>query len=479
MPSQLDVFFAPTSVAVIGVSRTPGKIGYTILENLKATFQGKIYPVNPNTNEILGLACFPSVLEIAEPIDLAIIIVPTAIVEQTLAECVKKKIKGAIIISAGFAEVGNKNSEDVIKKFAEKILIIGPNCLGTVSGGRFNNLFLQRERFKLPPDGLISFICQSGAVGSALLDSLAMGGIGISKFVSYGNAAGLDEIDFLEYFGKDVGTRAIAVYVESIRDGKRFVEAAKRITPTKPIIVLKAGRTEKGNEAVVSHTGALAGPAEVFSAAFRQAGVVEVKSLEELFDFAKVLATQPALKSNKLAIVTNGGGFGVLATDAADSAGFALPAFGKEPERKLREFLPAHVNVKNPLDLTGDSNSERFQKSVGIVMKDKEIAGAVLIPLLQTTNLDDSIIPVMQDAKLFGKPFVVCAMGSDYTFKTARKLEAIGIPVYPTPERAVKALSALWNYKKEKALVKAEVAAEKKVEPAKKKPAAKAKKRKR
>ncbi|HLE07217.1 MAG TPA: CoA-binding protein [archaeon] len=476
MPSQLDVFFSPQSVAVIGASRTPGKIGHTILENLKQSFQGKIYPVNPNTNEILGLACFPSVLEIAEPIDLAVIVVPTAIVEQTLAECVKKKIKGAIIISAGFAEVGDKKSEDVIKKFAEKILIIGPNCLGTVSSGRFNNLFLQKERFKLPPDGLISFVCQSGAVGSALLDSLAMGGIGISKFVSYGNAAGLDEIDFLEYFGKDVGTRAIAVYVESIKDGKRFVDVAKRITPTKPIVVLKAGGTSKGNEAVISHTGALAGPAEVFSAAFRQAGVVEVKSLEELFDFAKVLASQPVLKSNKIAIITNGGGFGVLATDSAAAAGFELPTFSKEPERKLREFLPAHVNVKNPLDLTGDTNSERFRKAIEIVMKDKEVGGAIFITLLQTSSLDDSVIPALQDAKLFGKPFVVCALGSEYTFKTGRKLEAIGIPVYPTPERAVKALSALWNYKKEKALIKAEVAAEKKVE---KKPATKAKKKKR
>ena len=479
MPSQLDVFFSPKSVAVIGASRTPGKMGYMILENLKTTFQGKIYPVNPNASEMFGMASFPSVLGIEEPIELAIIAVKAEVVPKALEECAKKKIKGAIIVSSGFAEAGNIALENIVKKYSEKILILGPNCLGTVAGGRFNSLALSKERFKLPPDGYISFICQSGSVGSTLLDRLAMEGVGISKFISYGNAAGLDETDLLDFLGKDVSTRAIVIYIESIRDGKRFVDAAKRITPTKPIIILKAGRTADGAGAVMGHIGAAAGQGEVFSAAFRQAGCVEVRSLEDIFDYAKVLATQPALKSNRIAVVSNGGGFAVLSADAASSSGFSLPQFGKEIEKKLREAMPTHVSVKNPLDLTGDANSERFRSAIEIAMKDKEIAGAVFIPLLQTTALDDSIVNVLQDAKIFGKPFVVCALGSDYTFKTSRKLEAIGIPVYPTPERAVKALSALWNYKKEKALVKAEVAAEKKVEPAKKKPAAKAKKRKR
>lgn len=479
MPS-LDMFFSPKSVAVIGASRTPGKVGYSIFENMKTTFQGKVFPINPNANEILGQACFPSVLGIEEPIDLAVIAVKAEIVPKVLEECVKKKVKGAIIVSSGFAEAGNKALEDSVKKFSEKIPIIGPNCLGIVARGRLSTLFLQKEKFKIPVDGSISFICQSGSVGATLLDKLALEGLGVSKFVSYGNAAGLDETDFLEFFGKDVGTRAVVVYVESIKDGKRFIEAAKKITKEKPVVVLKAGKMQRGADAIFSHLGKVSGSSEVFSAAFRQAGIVEVKNMEELFDYAKVLATQPILKANKIAVITNGGGFGVLATDAASSSGFSLPEFSKESERKLSELLPAHANVKNPLDLGGDANAERYQKSLEVAFKDKEIAGAVVMPLVQAASLDESVVTILQDLKIFGKPFVVCMLGGEYTIKTGRKLEAAGIPVYPTPERAVKALLALWTYKKEKTLVKAELKAEKvEAKPQKKKPVGKSKKKKR
>ncbi len=446
---SLNEFFNPKSIAIIGASRTPGKIGYTILENLKNSFNGKIYPINPNAKEILGLTTYPSVLNVKEKIDLAIVVVPAEIVKNVVKECVKKKIKAIVIISSGFSEIGEKERELELKKICKgkKTRIIGPNCIGIYKKD-LDMIFFPKDKLKRPPEGSISFITQSGAFGSILLDIMANEGVGISKFISIGNKVDVNEIELIEYLAKDLNTRCIALYLESVSDGEEFVKVAKKITKKKPIVCFKAGKTEKGSEAVASHTGALAGSHAVFSAALKQAGIIEAKTSDEIFDFAKALANQPVMKDNKIAIVTDGGGFGVVATDKAIELGLELPSLSKNSIKKLKEFLPKYAITKNPIDLTGDATVERYQKALEIVLKDKNISGVACIALMQIPTLTDEIVDVIRDCKVFGKPIVVCSAGSDYVLRRNRKLESYGIPVYPTPERAIKALAVLYEYGK-------------------------------
>lgn len=445
LPEQ---FFKPSSVAVIGASKIPGKIGYIILENLKLTFKGDLYPINPTIDQILGLRAYSSILDIENPVDLAVIAVPAAVVPAVLEECIKKRVKAAVIISSGFSEIGEKQREEEIRKLAKgKIRIIGPNCLGIYSKN-LDMLFLPRDRLKRPPEGSIGFITQSGAVGDALMDLIGFEGVGISKFVSYGNAVDVDETDLLEYFAKDLATRCITMYIENVKDGRRFMEIAKKVTRSKPVVALKAGKTRPGMSAIASHIGALTGPAETYSAAFKQTGIIEAANTEELFDFAKALASQPVLKNSKIAVVTDGGGFGILAADAAARAGLELAEFGKDTLKALKSFLPAYGIASNPVDLTADSNAERYEQVLKAVFSDKAVSGIVCITLFQIPTLEDSIIDVLRDTKIYGKPIVACAVGGEYTLSRVRKLEAYGVPVYPTPERAVKAINALRDYAK-------------------------------
>lgn len=443
---NLDSFFNPQSIAVIGASRTQGKIGYTILENIKLSFKGKIYPINPNATEILGLSCYPSVLDIKEPIDLAVIAVPAEIVNKVVEECVKKRIRSIIIISSGFSEIGEKERELELRSISKgKARIIGPNCLGTYQKG-LDTMFLPIDRLKRPPEGFISFISQSGAVGSALVDLVSNENVGISKFISIGNKVDVNETELLEYLGKDLNTRAIALYIESISNGKDFVEVSKRITKKKPVIAFKAGRTKKGSEAVVSHTGSLAGEAEIYSASFKQAGIIEAQTLDDIFDFSKALASQPILKDNRIAVVTDGGGFGIIATDTAVKLGLELPRLSPESEKALKNFLPKHAVYNNPIDLTGDATSERYQKTLEIVFKDKNISGVAIMILFQVPLIGDDIIDIIRDCKMHGKPFTVCSTGGSFVLEKNKRLESVGIPVYPMPERAIRSLWSLYEY---------------------------------
>ncbi|MEM5782721.1 MAG: CoA-binding protein, partial [Candidatus Aenigmatarchaeota archaeon] len=380
----LDKFFNPKSVAVIGASRNPGKLGYTILENLKMSFNGKLYPINPNAGEILGLIAYPSVLNVKDPIDLAIIVVPAEIVKNVVLECIKKKISHIIIISSGFSEIGEKERELELKNLCKtkKIRIIGPNGIGIYKKD-LDMIFFPRNRLKRPPDGSISFITQSGAFGSILLDIMANDGVGVSKFISIGNKVDVDEIELIKYLENDLSTRCIAIYMESISNGEEFIKVAKKVTAKKPIVCFKAGKTEKGIEAVASHTGSLAGPSAIYSAAFKQAGIIEAKTSEEIFDFSKALANQPTLKDNKIAVVTDGGGFGIVATDTAVQLGLELPSLSNESVKALKSFLPSYASVKNPIDITGDATVERYQKTLEIVLNDKNISGVACIALMQ------------------------------------------------------------------------------------------------
>jgi len=475
--SNLDVFLTPLSIALIGASRTPGKVGYSMLENIRKSFTGPIYPINPEATEIGGLNAFPSITDVPEPVDLAIIAVKAEIVPIVLDECIKKKVRAVIVISAGFSEIGNKKGEEELQNMikGKNVRLLGPNCLGVFTKN-IDTLFLPREKLKRPSDGSISFLTQSGAVGATILDLIGFEGVGISKFISYGNAADVNELEILSYLGKDMATRAIAMYVETIHDGPEFIKIASKITPIKPIVALKAGKSEKGAEAVLSHTGHMAGPAQVYSAAFKQSGIIEAQTTQDLFDFAKALSSQPPLRNGRIAVITNGGGFGILAADAASRAGLELPELSNETVKALKNVIPDYAVPKNPVDLTGDANAERYESALKAVASDKNIEGILVIPLVQTPELDEKIVDVLRDAKIYGKSIVACMMGGEYTMKHARRLEAFGIPVYDMPERAVKALAALRDYGRIVAPPAPEKVEEKIVKKAKKLLAKKAKK---
>ena len=307
-------------------------------------------------------------------------------------------------------------------------------------------LFFPKKRLKRPSEGSISFISQSGAFGSVLLDIMSNEGSGISKFISIGNKIDVDETELIGYLEKDLSTRCIAIYLESVKNGTEFIKIAKRVTKTKPIVCFKAGKTEKGTQAVSSHTGSMAGSAQIYSSAFKQAGVIEARTSDELFDFSKALASQPLPKGKRIAIVTDGGGFGIVAADAAVECGLELPELSAETVKALKAFLPEYATPKNPIDITGDATVERYKKTLDVILRDKTIDGVVCIALLQLPTLDDEIIEVLKDCKIYGKPITVCSAGSDFVQERNRKMEGYGIPVYPSPERAVKAMSVLCDY---------------------------------
>jgi acetyl coenzyme A synthetase (ADP forming)-like protein len=451
---QLDYFFNPKSVAIIGASHNPEKLGYAILANfVKAGFERKIYPVNPNTEPILGLKVYKSVLDIPDDLDLVVIVVPAKIVPRVLRECVKKKIEAIIVISAGFSEIGEegKKLEIECKKIIKgmRTRVMGPNCLGVYDPyTNVDTLFLSRERCGRPKRGNIAFISQSGAVGSTILDWLSEQGIGISKFISYGNAMDLDDCDFLEYLGDDEKTKVITVYLEGIEaSGQKFMRIARRVTKKKPVIILKAGKTKKGAEAVFSHTGSLGGSAKIYSAAFKQAGIIEADSWEELFDFARAFSTQPLPKENRIAIVTDGGGFGVLATDEAERQGLELPEPSDKLKKEMSKVMPSYASMHNPIDLTGDADADRYRVVIETCLRSKEYDGVIAITLFQVPTLEKEVVDhIIKLHRKYKKPLLACAAGGKFTQELSEKLMEGGVPVYPTPERAVKAMKALVEY---------------------------------
>ena len=452
--SNLECFFNPKSVAIIGASHTPGKIGYEILSNfIGGSYKGKTYPVNPDTTPIFGQKVYPSVLDIPDVVDMAVIAVPASIVPRVLKECVQKKIKGVIIISAGFSEIGEegekleKECKNIVRRTGTRV--IGPNVIGVYdSSTQVDTLFLSRKRCGRPKEGNIAFISQSGAVGSTILDWLAEENIGISKFVSYGNAMDVNECDLIDYLGADKKTKVITAYLEGIKgDGRRFIEVCKEVSKKKPIIILKAGKTEKGMQAVSSHTGSLAGSGKVYSGAFKQAGVIEAQTWEELFDFARAFSTQPLPRGKRIAIVTDGGGFGVLATDEAQRSGLELPEPSGRLKRKISRVMPPYGIFHNPIDLTGDADAERYRVVIEECLASKEFDAVVAIILFQVPTLEEEVVDhLIHLHKKYKKPILACAAGGKFTQELSKKLILSGIPVYPTPERAVRTMKALVEY---------------------------------
>jgi acetyl coenzyme A synthetase (ADP forming)-like protein len=440
-------------VAIIGASHTPGKIGYVILENFaRGNFKGKVYPVNPDTSPIFNLAVYPSIKKIPDEIDLAVIAVKAEIVPKVLKECVEKKVKGVIIISGGFSEIGEEGRKieekckQIVKK--SKTRVIGPNCVGILDNfSNVDTLFFSEQRLNRPKQGNIAFITQSGAFGSTILDCLAEEKIGVSKFISYGNAIDLNECDLLEFLANDENTKVITFYLEGVKDGKRFIQVAKKVSKQKPIILLKGGKTKAGTKAVLSHTGGLAGEYKIYSSVFKQTGVIEGATWEEMFDFAKAFSTQPLPKGRNVVIITNGGGFGVLTSDECEKQGLQLLEPAENIKRKLKKVVPPHVILHNPIDLTGDATAERYNTALEECLKSKQYDGIILITLFQIPTLEEKIVDIIIElTRKYKKPVLCCAAGGRYTMRLSERLEASGMPVYSTPERAVRAFSNLAKY---------------------------------
>ena len=456
--SDLDVFFYPRSVAIVGASRDPKKVGYQILYNMKMRYRGKLYPVNPRAEEILGLKCYRSVKDIPDEVDLAVISVPAPSVPQVVEECGEKGVKGVIVISAGFKEVGNVELEqrlvEIVKRFGMRL--IGPNCVGVyVPKTGMNTTFLNPQRMGFPEHGHIAFISQSGAFGVAVLDWASMRGLGISKFISVGNKADVDEADLLDYLVEDEDTRVITMYMEGIEPGKgrRFLEALKRTTPRKPVVVLKAGRSEEAARAIASHTGSLAGADQVYDAVFKQCGAIRSYGMEDLFDIAVALSLQPPAPGKRVGILTVGGGSGVMATDACSDLGLKVPRLSDATVEKLRKVLLPIASPYNPVDVSGSARDEHLLDSLEILMKSGEVDAIIWIPYFMVPGISEEIVEkFVQRFREISReldrpiPIVGAATGGEYTWRLAAKAEKMGIPMYLSVERAARAVWALAKY---------------------------------
>ncbi len=447
---NIKYLFSHNSVAVIGATPISNKVSNVIMRNLiDGKYAGRVYPVNPKYDEVLGLKCYKSVLEIDGNVECAIIATPAEFVSAIVEQCGKKKIKGVIVISGGFGEVGNRKLEEELKEVAERygIALLGPNCLGAFDPyTKIDSIFLPMYKLERPPPGEIAFVTQSGAVGSTIIDMAAHYGVGISKFISYGNATTLNECDYLEFLENDKETKTIILYVEGAKQGRRLFEVMKRVNKKKPIIALKAGKYGKAIQAAKSHTGNLAGSYAAYKAAFRQSKVVEAETLEELFDFVRIF-NQSLPKGNGVGIVTNGGGMGVLTSDALEISGLTIADFSSDTKKELAKILPTYGSVNNPLDLIADAGADGYERALNLFITDKNIDILCVILLTQTPPIDERIIGVLTKIKAStSKPMVVIAVGGSYTDKYRRVLEGYGVPTYGYPDSAVKALKKLVEY---------------------------------
>ncbi len=452
--SGLDPIFAPTSVAVVGASTTPGKVGHDIFLNiLKSDFQGTLFPVNPKAHAVKCVKAYPSLTDLPEAPDLAILIVPPKAALAAVEEAASKGIKGIVIVSAGFREVGEEGrhlEEQIATRCREAhIRLVGPNCLGVINphaSVRLNASFSAR----MPSFGHISFISQSGALCTAVLDFAADREFGFSKFISIGNKADVDELDLLRYLHQDPYTEVIMIYLEELRRGAEFIRTVKEITsgarPT-PVLVIKSGRTQAGAQAAASHTGSLAGSEGVYEAFFQQSGIIRANSIEQLFNYAAAFANRKIPRGNKVAIVTNAGGPGIVATDMTVSSGLELAKFAEETVEALASHLPPTANLHNPVDVIGDAAQDRYENALAAVIKDEAVDGALVILTPQSmTNALATAEAIARIAHRSSKPILCCFMGIFDVSKGVKHLQERGIPVFRFPEHAAESFAALYRY---------------------------------
>jgi acetyl coenzyme A synthetase (ADP forming)-like protein len=445
---KYNFFFKPKSIAVIGASRQPGKVGYDTLKNLiDDSFKGKLYPVNPGVSDILGLKAYKSVGDVDSDIDLALVIVPAEKVINTFRELIEKKVRGAVVISAGFKEIGGegaKRERELAELCRGKIRVIGPNCLGIIDTySNLNASFAQT----MPPQGKIGFISQSGAMVTAILDFASGRDMGFSKFISMGNKMDLDEAHFLEILGDDANTDVIMGYIESVVDGRRFIDVAGKVCRKKPVIIFKSGVSEEGTRAASSHTGSLSGLDRAYECAFNKSGVLRARSIEDLFDWAEVFASQPLPEGKRIAIITNAGGPGIIATDKASGEKLTLSSLSHDAVARLRDILPLAASVYNPIDILGDADSDRYGQVIELLSKSKEVDGLLIILAPQAnTQIEETAKIVSNVSYTSPKTVITSFMGEDRV-TAARSIFRRGRVVnIPFPDRAVRALSVMASY---------------------------------
>jgi acetyltransferase len=447
--TALDCFFAPKSVAMIGATDREGTVGRTVLANLlHGSFQGNVYAINPNREEVLGVRCYPGVRSVPKTVDLAVLATPAPTVPALIAECVDAGVRSAIVISAGFKEMGAEGAE-LERQIQEeirrgKMRVVGPNCLGMMNPRLGLNATFARD---IARPGSVAFLSQSGALLTAILDWSLREEVGFSAIVSTGSMLDVGWGDLIDFFGEDPETHSILLYMESVGDARAFLSAAREVSLSKPVIVIKAGRSEAGSHAATSHTGALTGSDEVFDAALRRCGVLRVQSISDLFYMAEVLAKQPRPRGPGLTILTNAGGPGVLATDALIATGGQLAKLSEESLRALDQFLPQHWSHGNPIDILGDAVPERYARAVEIAIEDPHSDGLLVILAPQGMTNPARVAEALQPyAKDHGKPVLASWMGGRMVAEGEAILNRAGIPTFAYPDTAARAFVYMWRY---------------------------------
>ncbi len=446
---MLESLFHPESIAVIGASKDPRKVGYAVLNNLiRFNYGGNIYPVNPSSGSILGLRSYSRASEVGKPLGLAVIAVPACAVPDALLNCALAGARAAVILSAGFKEAGPEGVrlEEKLKEISEEhgIRILGPNCLGIINTGNKMNASFAGGML---PKGKISFFSQSGALGIAILDWALGNNMGFSKFISLGNKTDLNETDFIEYFSADPDTDVILGYIEDVIDGKRFLDVARKAAKIKPIILIKSGGTEAGARAASSHTGALAGSETAFNAAFRQTGIMRTQGVQDLFDSALAFASGKLPAGNRLLIITNAGGPGILAADMAEQTGIALPGMTKDSIEAIAKMLPPNASLFNPVDIIGDATSERYAVVLNRAVSDPNVDGILVVLTPQAmTDVENTADAIIHAAQKTDKPIITSFMGEISVRASIEKLKAMAVPSFSFPETAVKSFRKLCDF---------------------------------
>jgi acetyltransferase len=453
-PAPLDVLFRPSSIAVVGASRRQGTIGYQIVDNLlRHGFAGVVHPVNPSASSIHGVRAYPDVGSVPGGVDLAVIVVPKERVLGVVDDCGAAGVRGIVVISAGFKEVGGAGVElerELLARVRKHgMRLVGPNCMGLLNTDpevAMNATFAPN----MPPAGHMSFLSQSGALGVTILDYAVEYGIGIRHFVSVGNKADVSGNDLLEHWERDPGTRVILMYLESFGNPQRFTRIARRVTRSKPVIVVKSGRTRAGARAASSHTGALAGADGATDALLAQCGVLRADSVEELFDIAMAFEAQPVPRGNRVAIVTNAGGPGIIIADACESAGLEVASLSENTRRRLHDLLPPEASVRNPVDMIASATGERYQDVLDAVLDDPGVDAAIaaFVPPLGIRQIDVAAHIVAARGGHSDKPLLAVLMGKDGLPEGKARLQEAGIPAYIFPESAARALAAMHRYRR-------------------------------
>ncbi|GAA5526721.1 acetate--CoA ligase alpha subunit [Herpetosiphon gulosus] len=448
---MLEEIFAPQSVAVVGASPDPSRLGHRVLKNvIDNGYKGRIYPIHPTASAVLGQTAYPSVAAVPNDVELAVLVIPPQHVLNVVEECGQKGVRGLVVITAGFKEVGGEGVKlehqlvEIVQRYGMRM--VGPNCLGVIDTVSDLNASFAAL---MPADGEIAFMSQSGAVCTAILDWSKEANIGFSRFVSLGNKSDVDEVALLQAWGNDPQNKVILAYLEGISDGPGFIQAAREVTKRTPVIAIKSGTTAAGTRAISSHTGSLAGSESAYESAFGQSGIIRARTMEQLFDFALVFAYQPLLTGSRIAIVTNAGGPGIIATDAIERAGLQMAEFTPATISHLQANLPATANVYNPIDVIGDAKADRYRIGIQAALTDPNVDAVLVLFTPQAGSEAEATVEAMAELSANqSKPIVASFMGA-YSIKPALKLlNQYKIPNYEFPERAVSALEAMWQHRR-------------------------------